>query len=487
MNEDLLEQTWGEVIWDWVDTRNYWLLLFTLPALLGCVGVGVFAFYQLSWSSARAEAACVEAGRQAQTAGRYRRAELAYQSVLHLTRKAGPEHLYKLAQCYSHFGRRVETVAILSALAPLDKSGYWPAHLFLAQALLISPDVSPQALRVAENHLLRLLKLQPQNLDAHQTLGQLYVSLGQWEDARKHLSAVVSARPEVALHLALTYRGLDDASAARTWASRAAKYFSTQAGQSVTNDTAIRLNWADALALMNDFGGAANVLETGLKRSGDPAYRPALGRLCLGWASTLAREQPAGVAQRLQVIQRGLEATPESLDLLRELALLSGAQGEGTEAARAQVKQLLADGRHAPLLQFCLGGVAWQAGDLAQARVHYEAALAAAPTVPDVANNLATVLALGPNPDLPRALTLVEALLKQQPANPFYRDTRGQILLRQGKPEAALLELEYALSQLPDKAATHAALAQVYAQLGLPEMVAEHRRRAGTNAPPAAR
>jgi hypothetical protein len=42
MNHDELmaNQTWGETVWDWAETRNYWLLLFALPALLGFVGVG---------------------------------------------------------------------------------------------------------------------------------------------------------------------------------------------------------------------------------------------------------------------------------------------------------------------------------------------------------------------------------------------------------------------------------------------------------------
>lgn len=485
MNEDLLEQSWSDVFYDWLDTRNWWLLLFAVPAILGLAGVGVFGFYQLNWTSARAEAECVEAGRAAQAAGNYRRAQLAYQSFLHLTHRADAEQLYKLAQCYSQLGQRVETVAILSSLARLDQSGYWPAHLFLAQAMLLAPDASPAALRRAEMHLLHLLKLQPENEDAHQTLGQLYTSLGQWENARKQLSTVVGARPEAALHLALTYRGLGDDRAARTWAERAVKHFNSKLSQNATNDTSLRLKLADALVLMNDFDGAVNALEIGLKRSADPALRPALGRLCLAWANTLARERPDQVARRVEVIQRGLEVVPDNLDLLRELALLSGAQGEGVAAAREQVRALLADQKHAPLLQYCLGSVARQRGDLAQARTHFEAALAAVPDAPAPASQLAAVLAAGPDPDLARARQLIEGLLKRDPLNPAFRETRGQILLRQGKPAEALTDLEYALPLAAEKAPVHAALAQTYTQLGASELAAEHRRRAGTNAPPA--
>ncbi len=488
MNEELPQSTVGEIIWDWVESRNYWLLLLALPALLAGLGAAVFAFHQLTWKVDRAEARCLEVGRQASNAGDHRRARLAYQSLFQITHQAEPEYLYTLAQNYAQLGRRTETVAILGTLAPLDKPGYAPAHIFLAQSLLLAPDASPQAVRLAETHLLRMLVLEPKNVDAHQLLGQLYVSLGQWEDARKQLAIVVSARPETALWLALTHRGLGDESAAKAWAQRAAKYFEgavAKPNQATTNDAALRANWADALVLLNDYRAAADVLETGWKRNRDSNCQAALARVCFGWATALARDQPGKVADRLQVLQRGLEAAPDSADLLRELALLSGAPGTAGEAARAKANELLADARHAPMLHFCLGGVAWQRGDLEQARTHYEAAFKSTPSPAEAANNLAAVLAASPKPDLDRALELIQPLVQQQPSNPFFRDTRGQILLLQGRAEEALLDLEFALPQLRDPRPTHTALAKVYEQLGLNDLAAEHRRRASeTNATP---
>lgn len=484
-HEDLLERSWGEVVWDWLESRNYWLLLFALPALLGFVGVAVFAFHQFAWRPTRAAMLCADMAGRAQNAGDHARAQLAWRNHLRLSRTAGEEQLYRLAQCYSHLGRRADAVALLSALAPLDKSGYAPAHLFLAQALLLGPEVSDQAIRVAESHLLRLLQLDARHADAQQLLGQIYLTQGQYEDARKQLTAVVSARPESALHLALAHRGLGDPGASRAWADRAAKFFASRVAQTTTNDTSLRLNWADSLALMNDFAGAAAVLEAGLRRGADPAYRPALARVCLSWADALAREQPTQVVRRLEIIQRGLEAMPENLDLLRELALLSGAPGEEAAAARRHVNELLADDRHAPLLRFCLGGVARQRGDLAEARAQFEAAFAAAPTVAQIANALADVLVAGNAEDLAKARQLADALAQGQPANPAFRETRGRVLLRQGELESALVDLEFALPLLAEKAPAHQALAQVYDRLGVPDMAAEHRRRA--DAKPAAR
>jgi tetratricopeptide (TPR) repeat protein len=488
MSEELYDLSSGEMFWDWLESRNYWLLLLAIPALLGSVGVAAFAFYQLTWTSTRAEVNCLEVSRNAYTAGDYPRSKLAQQALLDLASRAEPEYLYKLAQSYSKLGRRTETVAILGGLAPLDKPGHPPAHLFLAQALMLPTDVSPQALRLAETHLLRLLALQPQNTDARQLLGQLYVRLGQWEDARKQLSAVVSERPEAALYLALTQRGLGDVSASRTWADRAAKHFASKVSKSATNDAALRANWADALVLLDDYRAAADALETGWKRYRDEPCRAALARVCFAWAADLAKDPASRPLDRFQVIQRGLEAAPENPELLRELALLGSEPGEVGDAARAKAGALLSDGRHAALLHLSLGGVAWQRGELEQARTHYEAALRSRPAPAEAANNLAAILATGPKPDLVRALQLVRPLLEHQPDNPFFRDTRGQILLRQGRAEEALLDLEFALPQLADPRPTHTALAKAYAQLGLKELAAEHQRRAAaTNAVPAGR
>ena len=476
----------GERIWSWFETRNYWLLLSALPVFLGFAGVVVFCFYQVSWTSARAEATCLEIGRQALAEGDARRAQVAYQSLLRLSRRIEPEYLYKLADAYSRQRRRAETVAILASLAPLNKPGYWPAHLLLAQALLSASEQSPEAMRLAEAHLQRLLAVQPQNPDAHLLLGQLNANRNQWEDARKHLTVVVSSRPEASLTLALAQRGLGDEGAARVWADRAAKHFEAKVrtAPAKTNTTPLRLNWADALILLGDYPGAVEVLVTGLQLTSDPDLRPALARVCYAWSGALAKDATATPTKRLEVIQRGLEVMPENLDLLRELALLSDTPGAAGDLARQRVKELLQGGRHAALLQFCLGSVARQRGDLAAARRYLEAAHKAAPELPEVANDLAAVMAEEANPDLEAALALVDSLLKEQPTNPFARQTRGLILLRKDRPEEAMLNLEYALPQLADQAKAREALAKIYAKLGLADLAAEHRRRATTEGVP---
>src|SRR5262249_56681357 len=66
------------------------------------------------------------------------------------------------------------------------------------------------------------------------------------------------------------------------------------------SDHEARLGWADALAFLEDFGGATAVLEEGLKATREPAYREALARVHVAWFDTRKREgAPAGELRRL--------------------------------------------------------------------------------------------------------------------------------------------------------------------------------------------
>jgi len=86
------------------------------------------------------------------------------------------------------------------------------------------------------------------------------------------------------------------------------------------------------------------------------------------------------------------------------------------------------------------------------------------------------LLALGNPPDLPQALAIAQLLVEKFPDQPHFRDTRGQVLVKLGRWDDAVKDLEYALPRLNDKSATHTALAQVYENLGLRDLAAEHER-----------
>jgi uncharacterized protein HemY len=117
-------------------------------------------------------------------------------------------------------------------------------------------------------------------------------------------------------------------------------------------------------------------------------------------------------------------------------------------------------------------------GEQAEAERHLHKALELAPQAAQALNNLAFLLAHVSPRDRPRALAVMNAVLRRWPDQPNFRDTRGQILAQMRHWEAARTDLEAALPGLANKEGTHRTLAETYEHLGQPERAAEHRRQA---------
>jgi tetratricopeptide (TPR) repeat protein len=98
------------------------------------------------------------------------------------------------------------------------------------------------------------------------------------------------------------------------------------------------------------------------------------------------------------------------------------------------------------------------------------------PSATDVANNLAFVLATANEPDLARAMELIESALKIRPNHADYLDTRGTIYSKLGKWKEALADLEAALPAKSRDPNLHRTLAMVYQNLSNKELADEHRR-----------
>jgi predicted Zn-dependent protease len=195
----------------------------------------------------------------------------------------------------------------------------------------------------------------------------------------------------------------------------------------------------------------------------------------------MAKAKPRDLATRIALIQRGLECAPQNDTLLRHLIALTHLEGPEADSARETLRKMLAEGRATAVLHLALGLDAWQHGQPAEARKHLALAYENAPQLPYVANNMAMILTVGDKPDLPRALTIIESVLERFPNNPNFRETRGEILARSGRPRDAIADLEFALPLLPSKRATHKALAEAYRGLGLRDLAAEHERLADSS------
>jgi len=460
----------------WLRTRDTRFLRRGIPAILACVAWLVFGLCLVLWSPAQTETRYAGIADRALAGKDFETARVASQRLLALGREPRRKHLFDLALSLGGLGRDKDAVALLGTIAPHDRPGFLPAHLFIAQTLLAKTNVTLPEIGEAEQHLKQVVERDPQSLEANELLGRVYVRLGQWELAEKYLREIVSAKPETALLLAAVLKAQGDTVGARSWAERAARFHREKVEAAKLDAPASRLAWADALAMVEDYPAAFVVLEAGWKQYENQAYLSPMGEVCALWVEALARTKPGDLASQITLIQRGLECAPQNETLLKRLIALSHLERPEAEAARATLTRLLSAGKAPAILHFTLGIDGWQHGHAEEARKHFALAFDSASQLPVVANNMALILTVGDKPDLPRALAIIQSVLERFPNNPSFRETRGQILVRLRRWQEAVADLEFALPQLTATHTTHVALAEAYRGLGLRDLAAEHER-----------
>jgi tetratricopeptide (TPR) repeat protein len=399
-----------------------------------------------------------------------------------------PDLLFGMAQAADAAGQADRARALIAELTPLDpdRPGYGPAHLWLACQLLRGANPPDDDRKAAEAHLLRALDARVEDtVLVHSLLCELYMTDGDYEQAEPHLLKAVKVRPLLRLRAAQLYAHRGDKERARVECQLVIAHFRERC-KADPSDHFARLAWADAMTLLGSldedwerFREALRTLDEGFAVTHNAVYQTFAARVYVTWYDALGRSRDAADG-RLPVLEEGLARDPGNQDLLdRMLALTQLPGGDGDKAVEA-LHRLLASGKAPAAAHFALGVVALRRGRSDEARLHWEQANKLSPEMPAVANNLAMLLATAKEPDLPRALGLVELALERSPKDPNFRHTRGSILLKMGRHKEALDDLEAALPHYPNSPKLHAQLAEVYEHLGVPEQAAEHRRQAET-------
>jgi tetratricopeptide (TPR) repeat protein len=469
---------------DWWRGRNWRLLLGGLPALL--LGGGALVLAALASLSSREEltARYLDRAQSAFKARDYAAALTCYERLAPLG-KERPEILFGLARASLAQGQFGRADVILQSLAPPKRTGYPPAHLWLARRLLQSAPADKGVRQAAKEHLRSALDGDLDERDAaYGLLGQLYLEEKDYVQAEAYLAKAVKTHPQLRLKRARMHQEQGNLHEARNEALSAVEYFQARA-QADRTDHQARLTWADGLTFLGQFEDATAVLKEGLVSTTEAAprnaYRGALGRVFAAWLDSLDRGGRASAGEKLKLLDQGLGYDPSNAALLSRLVEAASLQGPGADEARDALRGLLVQGQGSATIHFALGVDAWRHGDRKGATLHLDEAYRLAPQTPLIANNLAWVLSQGPKPDLPRALELSDLALQRSPREPAFHDTHGEILVRLGKWKEALPDLEAALAASPKDHRLHSRLAEVYAQLGDDALAAEHRRLAQPN------
>lgn len=474
MNEtNSVERRWLRKLREYLSAHGRDLAAGT-PALVAGAALIVFGVRAVfAPEEALAQVYKAEAARSL-VAGRYAKAEVCLERLIQ-TEGPTPQYRYELAKALDGRGEHDRAASIRRTLAPLNRMGYPPAHLDQARALLARKDRTPSVLREIEAHLRRAASHDADGDQATMLLAQFCAATGRAGAADDLLLAASHRHPEFFLLMAASARSRKDEAQARRHTAKAWEIFHARV-LSRSKATDDYLFAAQAALLVNESAQAEAVLEEGLKQTSSPRCHRALAHVLATRAAALDGTVADGPGGKLALIERGLSYNPDDPLLLNQLAALMRTKGIESARARKALTGLLAHGKSAPWAHLLLGVDAEDQGHAREARMHFEQAYRSAPQLPEVANNLAWVLAHNDPPELDRALALVETALRARPQNPHFRDTRGQILVKLGRWTDAIPDLEGALASRPNQSELHTALARSYDELGSTALAAEHRR-----------
>jgi tetratricopeptide (TPR) repeat protein len=482
----------------WWHGRRWRLLLCGLPALLAAGGILVLIALSLNSTSAELDARYLEKARAAYKARNYREALTCYERLAPSSAQR-PEVIFGLGVAAQALGDHRRALLLITPLAPAKRKGYPPAHYWMAQQFVLASPVEPPP--EAETHLLSALEGGLEDpAEAHGLLGRIYLTRDRPDDAKPHLTKAVGTRPEFRLELAQLYLRKQEPALARHEAEMVVREFRGRA-QANRADHRSRLLWAEGLRFLDDFPGAVAVLEEGAAAVEGNVYPHNLARIYLAWYDTRARAPGARAVEHVALLEKGLRYDPTNKDLLDRLIVLLRVDSAEASEPRKLLHHLAATGKGSAFVHFLLGSDAMQRGRPEEARVYWERAFQLDPGLDVVGNNLAYLLAqpptpdlpralelINPNPlaaalavvrwtpDLPRALELINRVIERAPGPARFRETRGHILVKMKRWREALPDLEEALAGLPQQTKLHETLAEVYDNLGVPDMAAKHRR-----------
>jgi len=157
--------------------------------------------------------------------------------------------------------------------------------------------------------------------------------------------------------------------------------------------------------------------------------------------------------------------------LIRQYRVL---KGEELDSVREILTGVIATGGSSALAHFALSNVLWSEGKTEDADWHLQQAYRMDNKFAVIGNNMAYILANRDPPELDQAWTVIKAVVDQMPENAEFRDTMGMILMKLGKSDEAITELERALPGLKTPKVTHQNLASLYKKLGRDQIAAQH-------------
>jgi tetratricopeptide (TPR) repeat protein len=469
----------------WWSSRGFRFFLRGVPALLAFCAAGYLLLIgEVRGRTQRAQD-YFTAGRTALDSQSYEAARLYYEKGLQIEPN-NHEAMFNLAIASQQTGEEFRIAAIMDRLAPVDRAVHPQAHLWKAIQHFQRRGLSRADELAAEVHLRHVLQVRPNDVAANSLLGELYFGQGGFSDppdmallerAIEHLERVAGNPrndPARSLLLARAYLRHGDTSKAERLGRQVLDVYEALSLQNPSDVDAL-YNWADAAMFLEQYETAVSLLDRSLRLNDAPRTRRGLARVLVAWSDSLDRATAPGRRDCFFKLAAAVRSDPEEQSTYDRMIRLLLHDGALADTAREELLQNITEGRAVGMSHLILGMLDFHTDDPQAARAHLELAYRELPETPIVINNLAWYMAHTPDAELERALGMMNELLGRFPLDQRFRDTRGIILVRMGRTKDAIPDLEAALPSHRDHLETREALAQAYADVGLPRLAEEHR------------
>jgi tetratricopeptide (TPR) repeat protein len=404
--------------------------------------------------------------------GNFARAAICYDRVARIDSR--DEDRYNLAVSLLRIGSLEQGTAIMRSLAPDNKPGFGPAHFWWAKRLLQGGDLTTDDLLPATSHLVHAAELMPDDGEPSYLLAGCYWQLGSRQESLIALSEAAKRSEQYYFDLFQACQRLGLVSAANQAASLAEQYLLDRIAQS-PEDAQARIRYIQTLMWQERFDTAETILQQGRQVSPGENWGKVESEALLVRFRHEKLKGTDNTELLLEFLEKAFAADPRSTEVLQELTSF----GIKDESGRIDqlLKDALASGRHTALVHFVLGSRKWQSGEMDAALFHMRRSYQLDDRLGLAANNLAYHEMSREGGNLDGALELINQVLEKFPEDTGFRETRGQILTKMGKWEAALNDLEVALPDYPNERALHEALVNCYRGLGQTDLADLHVQR----------
>jgi tetratricopeptide (TPR) repeat protein len=467
----------GGFLQAWLATRNYKQLLWGLPAVIVLVPILGAVTWTKIWGKGGIAAQYRIAVNEALDNKDFDRAQLFERKLAQL----GEDSRMTDYQTAITLGNELdEAYERMKVLAPVDKPGFVAAHGWIIDNLIdsklgLSPEENQRLLGIHLGHLESLGRREPEI----QVLKSLWlVRDRRLAEASDILEPLINRLPMAAIIRMEVDQGLQRLEEARTDARAVRAHMQDRSRRRVKLMAQDYRAWTIAEEIL----GNTEQLETNIRawlklEPNNLEARRKLSDLCLLRFGELIVSTDPDPQQLADLFIEAAELTEDPRQLQRQVGLLYRVRDRVPTADKV-IELVAASPRTQSAILEAAGTAAAAAGNLGQAKTYLQQAVTKDPRNSIAWNNFAYILMDSPQPDLPQALAAVNKALDIAPEDFHFRETRGQILVRLGKWQEAIPDLEFAANGLPLSRDVHLALANAYDGIGEKELARIHRQQA---------